>query len=47
LDNAGDERAHGVVVENGREGVETRHEKVRILEARLCKQANESFLKNH
>jgi hypothetical protein len=47
LDNASDELALGIGVKNGREGVEARREKVAIAEATLCKQANESFLRNH
>jgi hypothetical protein len=38
LDNASDELALGIGVEGGREGVETRLEKVAIAEAALCKQ---------
>jgi hypothetical protein len=38
LDNASDELALGIGVKGGREGVETRLEKVAILEAALCKQ---------
>jgi len=47
LDNASDELALGIGVKNGREGVETRLEKVAIVEATLYRQGNKSFLKNH
>jgi hypothetical protein len=47
LNNASDELALGIGTKNGREGVEAGLEKVAIVEATLCKQANESFLRNH
>jgi len=38
LDKASDELALGIGVKSGREGVETRLEKVAIVEATLCHQ---------